>query len=568
MRFAGTWERLLIPACDLAANTDAWIAAVRKQLQKGTEDGVRKAVKAMSRHITVAYYLGGSDAQKQTGSDKGISSLPILRLQSSMDSLETALQRSFKAMAGEMTTIIDHGIKDGLGQDEIAKQLKSQLATRYGKVIPFKNAGSSKRVPWVQADGSLGWKTQAISHNTEMSVKAYAQQVSRTASKAAYNEGTIAGLEQAGLNKWVFTCVADGCTRPHHLALHGTVFIVGTEAERMARELMKEPNCRCRATAYFDDEESDRDPKEYAEERKAWALNEQQKYEAGSPWHSFMGGIVSHADKQIAALEAGETLPDREVKKEVPHVVKEEAPQPEPVPEPEGVGLGHAIDPDQSLALRVGSGELEGKALPKGAGHETLYRCADEQGFTGLPTVVSTEDFNRALKTEKYYELYRGVCREEFGTSFKEGQYWAGTGRYGNGTYAAMGKDTARAYIWGENGEKGVMLRLALPKNAKIITYRDAQKLYAEYEAKLKVEYEELQAYKSKIDSLKEGTDDYKREFAEYSRRKQIYLGKYALCDYGQLATLQGYDAIYIEHMEYMVILNRRAVLVQNEVIL
>src|SRR5678816_110446 len=94
----------------------------------------------------------------------------------------------------------------------------------------------------------------------------------------------------------------------------------------------------------------------------------------------------------------------------------------------------------------------------------------DRQGFNGPPTVVSREEFDRAVGAGEVRESFRGVygppghpeLAAHYAEQFRSGDHYPGTGIYGNGTYVSMHR---------ENAAHGEVLRVGLRRDAKVISH-------------------------------------------------------------------------------------------------
>ena len=123
----------------------------------------------------------------------------------------------------------------------------------------------------VSPSGKLRLVRKKIKRNITISTEKYADMLARTATKKAYTLGHIEAYKAGNIRKWRYTAVADERTRPHHLALHGKVFEVGSQEEQLALKVMGEPNCRCRPIPFFDDPKYDTPDYVYEQEKKEWA---------------------------------------------------------------------------------------------------------------------------------------------------------------------------------------------------------------------------------------------------------------------------------------------------------
>lgn len=202
---------------------------------------------------------------------------------------------------------------------------------------------------------------------------------------------------------------------------------------------------------------------------------------------------------------------------------------------------------------------------PKHLGH--LYK---RQKYDGLPKVVSTADFD-AIESTIYYRGISGIDGDDlkYAEAFKRGDYFVGEGLYGNGTYTAFGAnalDVANDYSRG-----GVVLRMKLSSSAKIIKYKDLEQRIKS--AALGESGGELGAYKAQLEKRLEDIND--RLAAgliseeEHALQLKVLAGKQELAtdmevDAGAIATRLGYDAIHVEGQDYMIILNRTALVIDE----
>jgi 8-oxo-dGTP pyrophosphatase MutT (NUDIX family) len=113
------------------------------------------------------------------------------------------------------------------------------------------------------------------------------------------------------------------------------------------------------------------------------------------------------------------------------------------------------------------------------------------QGFDDVPTVVSKSEMDRLLATGDYIEAWRGVkgagassgptrggqvtrtkTAAQIHEEFRSGPAYYGQGIYGNGFYFATVKSVAENY---SDGTKGSVVRVLIPKTAKVIPHRQAR---------------------------------------------------------------------------------------------
>ena len=147
----------------------------------------------------------------------------------------------------------------------------------------------------------------------------------------------------------------------------------------------------------------------------------------------------------------------------------------------------------------------------------------------GKANVVSKADLDTHIKASKGRELYRGVPKKEHAKQFETGELRHGKGAYGHGIYVGYGyngRDTASNAA----GDEGHLARMSLSSDAKTITWNDAEEMWN-----------------------KEGKEQYSIE-KHGSSENAI----------AQMMRERGYDAIDVEHNEFMNVLNPEALVVEN----
>jgi len=203
-------------------------------------------------------------------------------------------------------------------------------------------------------------------------------------------------------------------------------------------------------------------------------------------------------------------------------------------------------------------------------GDRVLSRMLKEQGFDAKPAIVNQQAVSDAIENGDFI-LFRGVEGKvgaadrhasalEFIEQFKSGDLYAGMGAHGNGTYSAYattiqdGRGIATAYSGGRADQVMVMI---LPKDARIISGEALQA--AQSKAK-----ESLVKMHKVVDTLA-GDPSEEGEIAYREMRDQTAAMEYIVGDEGRFASALGYDAIELEHMGQMVVLNRGAVSVMGD---
>ena len=156
-------------------------------------------------------------------------------------------------------------------------------------------------------------------------------------------------------------------------------------------------------------------------------------------------------------------------------------------------------------------------------GEDILMKVLFEgTGRDGLPQQISQEEFD-AMAEQGALTMFRGIKGAQYMEQFKTGPLYYDKGAYGNGSYFAMDKKVAIDYA---AGNKANVTEMILDPNAKIITY----------EALAEVQQQLLEMLQ---------TEKVSRQYVD------------AMAEQGRLATVLGFDAIYVPGKEYLVVLDR-----------
>ncbi len=187
-------------------------------------------------------------------------------------------------------------------------------------------------------------------------------------------------------------------------------------------------------------------------------------------------------------------------------------------------------------------------------GNAELHAVQDMRGFNKKPKVVAKKDFDALVKQGDHIEMLRGLksiyggdSASDLADQYRDGDNFAGYGIFGSGTYADSNKGSSNvsSQYAGNNygGSGGAVLRMALPKSAKIIKESELEKLVPQHPDLFK-------GYQGTGGKLPKE------------------------CWMGVQAALAGYDAIEVDgkstsHYSYgkgfYVVLNRSIVTVQKE---
>jgi SPP1 gp7 family putative phage head morphogenesis protein len=177
----------------------------------------------------------------------------------------------FNEAAGEQLKkkareIIEQGGPEQLLKEEVQKYAEDIWGG--SETVVIDRVGQTRTVIDVTKDRTLRKIEKEITKAYKTNVTAYSDMLARTASHSAYEDGRAAAYQEEDLKQWRFIGPVDERSRPEHAAIVGEHFTYGTPESEMAQKLLHEPNCRHRATPYYDDPEFDT-PQEEFEKQKA-----------------------------------------------------------------------------------------------------------------------------------------------------------------------------------------------------------------------------------------------------------------------------------------------------------
>jgi hypothetical protein len=237
-----------------------------------------------------------------------------------------------------------------------------------------------------------------------------------------------------------------------------------------------------------------------------------------------------------------------------------------------------------------------------GGGEENLINKEfyKKLGYDGKPNVVNTETLNKYIDQVDYFG-YRGLPEMKFVEALKRGAYFSGTGVYGSGTYSSIVnkrilkemsilseesinrmKDARYGVAFKYAGKNEGVSKFALSKNFNFITHTQVEeisrKLQEEnfekiYEILKTLPTEKLQLISQTIDDAIIGFNKYKiqdyikvtRDIPNIRELDKAILNLHLQKDDGTLALMLGYDGLYVEGQEYMVIFNRTKMIIDEE---
>jgi SPP1 gp7 family putative phage head morphogenesis protein len=260
------------------------------------------------------------------------------------------------------------------------------------------------------------------------------------------------------------------------------------------------------------------------------------------------------------------------------------------VPKPKKAGKEHGGIQEDDL-VQIGKAhrkrmDADLKEMQNGGGDIILREAYELQGYNGLPTVVSPDEFEK-LATTAEARVYRGIQKAagktstELADQYLYGDHYAGLGVFGNGTYSTTSFPTATRYARqvanpAAGIDNGVVLDILIPKKAKVLDWgrEGSSTALTSLRDKIKKDlYDEIDVLKRESFTLSSAglVDRAKKVDAKI---EDLYQASFAIDDSGVLATLAGYDVMKVittsrdldGNLElYYVILNRASVIVKGK---
>jgi len=208
-------------------------------------------VEVLARYLTVAYELGGQQAGKEVGS---LIPIGLDGLDPVINKLAPVLDETFSNLSGELTGIIEQGIRKNSTYAEVRNLLVEKLdgglgaspSPSPGPARPAATCTSPRTAP--SSGGPRPSPGTSPSPPRPMPTPSSPHEPQGCLGGRA--PGTVStvrpeGLGLHGRRRRAHPAAPPGSPRP------GLLF--GTEDEAMAMAIMEEPNCRCRPRAWFDD---------------------------------------------------------------------------------------------------------------------------------------------------------------------------------------------------------------------------------------------------------------------------------------------------------------------------
>lgn len=188
-----------------------------------------------------------------------------------------------------------------------------------------------------------------------------------------------------------------------------------------------------------------------------------------------------------------------------------------------------------------------------------LAEIARQRGFDAKPELATSERVNELWESGQP-ELWRGVSESRYVDEFKTGDYYAGAGIYGNGTYtfAAFNNTPAASQLAqifvdasGYAKGSGTRLRMTLKPGTRVARLSELKDDIAATQRRLRDE---------RSDARERGDD---------ARADELSLEYQVISDPGRFAALQGYGALEVGNVGgngELIILDRGATVVDREV--
>lgn len=177
------------------------------------------------------------------------------------------------------------------------------------------------------------------------------------------------------------------------------------------------------------------------------------------------------------------------------------------------------------------------------------------QGYDGLPKEVSIEEYNNMLMNDELIRTYRGFSGGDgqYIEDYKNGEYFAGKGVSGNGTYATLSQGEARSYADNSNN----VMEIGLRSDAKTISFYDVYELQRFVGNNDAVGISQII---SKVSAKNESFGQQIKEALSDNNFINVINNNKNSLDLGHLAAVLGFDAITKD--KHVVILNRTATVV------
>ncbi len=202
-------------------------------------------------------------------------------------------------------------------------------------------------------------------------------------------------------------------------------------------------------------------------------------------------------------------------------------------------GRPHPIDFKNSPTIKkmLEVYEKDQNVFDRGGVDPTLVGLIKEQGGDGLPKVVSKEEMDKQIAQGKI-ELWRGVDTKDHALQFQSGELFVGVGLHGGGVYTAYGPQGKRNadYYGAMNGTNPCTMRMTLGDDAVI----------------------------TDIEDIERDMNENAKVYAKFGNAHEQHARLRMFYDPGRFAAACGYDAIRVPDLNFMMILNRSKVILEE----
>ena len=379
------------------------------------------------------------------------------------------------------------------------------------------------------------------------SSKKRSQTLVRTEGTRITSQSNLKNMVDSGVRKFEFIATLDNKTSNICSSMDGMIFNI-EDAEIGVNVPPLHPNCRSTIAPYIEDF----DDLEYDERAERDLITGKTEIirSADKLTYSDWAGIRIGKNAQEKIEKNKETLKDL-----LNYVNATAGKEPEKVSVPKSsIYECEAIMRDETPE-EIANNPMYKVSTTDENGSEQMAEIIKQLNYNKLPRKVSREEYEETLKNNEVGEMFRGVkdlpdkTVEEMKHDFYKGEFFAGKGIYGNGTYTFYGEKNKRFALeyTNKNNEKDI-INCTLSKNAKIIEFTTLEEM--------------IRADKST--QFTRANELYKAKGMEYG---SAFLNKTnsILSEPGAYASLLGYDAIRVENKNILVILNRGEVVYCDE---
>lgn len=227
------------------------------------------------------------------------------------------------------------------------------------------------------------------------------------------------------------------------------------------------------------------------------------------------------------------------------------------------------LSPDEGASfedIRGSADNILARADSDYTGDPVLREIYRERGYDGRPQIVTAAELDR-LAAEGAPILYRGVTQDPFVEEFRRGEYFAGRGVFGSGTYSSTSPNTALRFA---NDDPNRVVRFTMAPGSRVIDQEDLFKEMSAYRR------ERDAFFRQRVDEIDTliSTAPTEQVAEELRATREGVLEVKAAQDEvlkgsGRFAASRGYDAIRVTGVdddgeEYVIGLNRSRMVLQD----